>query len=479
MSRSFSGTAFVKGVADGAIGVSRSRTARITRGGSDTKPKGENEMKNMRDLRGHFLVACLCLGTSVEAVKAGDAKTSEEQAAIAQLQQQNQALQKRLDGLEDTMNNEGIKTNDAKDMLSPPPPTVSAATSTILSGYVQTSYFDNLENPSGGQNAGYLWNTRNNNFSINKVKLTLASPPVQPSGDKWDAGYRLSLLAGEDAPILNSNSGTTGFDLREAYVEFNVPVGTGLDIRAGEMISLLNYESGDGGAVNDNFSQGYQWYYTGDGPETGLQASYALTKWLTVVARIEDGLYSGAYSSRNKKGFMGSLNFTPSSNSWINLLGFGGQGVGTEDASGGEILAGYQVTKAFHLGFEGDFFHLSNDSGQAGDLYSAGIFTNYAFNPELSLAFRAEYIDDPNGAGVNVASAEGAALAPGLRGGTSAITSPDQSGDLGSFTLTLNWKPTPNLKIQPEVRVDTTSYSGGFNGKEDQIIAGAGITYLY
>jgi hypothetical protein len=137
-------------------------------------------MKNMRDFRGHFLVACLCWGASVGAVKAGDAQTSQEQAAIAQLQQQNEALQKRLDGLENTMNNEGIKT-DPKDMLSPPPPTVSAATSTILSGYVQTSYFDNLENPSGGQNAGYLWNTRN--ICVKPTwNLTCQSEPGWTSG---------------------------------------------------------------------------------------------------------------------------------------------------------------------------------------------------------------------------------------------------------------------------------------------------------
>ena len=43
-------------------------------------------------------------------------------------------------------------------------------------------------------------------------------------------------------------------------MELNIPIGTGLNVKAGEMISLLNYESGDGGAVNENFSQGYQWY---------------------------------------------------------------------------------------------------------------------------------------------------------------------------------------------------------------------------
>jgi cell division protein FtsB len=440
------------------------------------KPKntGEMKMKNMRYLKRRFLAASVCLGAFAGGCIAAHAQNSEA-GAIAQLQKQNADLQKRLDALETKMTDGGM---DTKDMVTPP--TVSAATATILSGYVQTSYFDNLNNPSGGSSAGYLWNTKSNNFSINKVKLTLASPAFDPSPDKWDAGYRFSLIAGQDAPILNSNSGTNGFQyLREAYVDINVPIGNGLDVRAGEMISLLNYESGDGGAANDNFSQGYQWYYTGDGPETGLQLSYDITKWLNVKVRIEDSLYGGATSSRNEKGYMGSINLKPSSTLWINLLGFGGLGVGNEDADGGEILAGWNATKKLGFGFEGDYFHLDADSGQSGELWSLGTWASYNFTPEVGLAFRGEYLNDPNGAGLNVDSLNGMGTAPGLRGGTSAIASPDQHGDLASLTLTLNWKPTPNIKIQPEIRYDTTSYAYGFNGKTEQIIAGCGISYLY
>jgi hypothetical protein len=431
-------------------------------------------MKNMKNLRKRFLAAGACLGAFAGGSAAVHAQTSQADA-ITQLQQQNQALQKRLDALENTVDNQGLKPADSKDM-APTPPSVTAASAMIISGYVQTSYFDNLNNPSGGVNDGYLWNTRNNNFSINKVKLTLASPTVERSGDKFDAGYRLSLIAGEDAPILNSDSGTTGFDfLREAYVDINIPIGTGLNVKAGELISLLNYESGDGGATNENFSQGYQWFYTGDGPETGVQLDYNLTDWLNVKVRIEDGLYAGAIATRNEKGFMGSLNFKPTSTAWISLLGFGGEGVGNEDADGGEVMAGYQITKKLGTGFEGDYFHLDADSGQSGELWSVGTWVWYDFTPQIGLAFRGDYVDDPDGVGLNVSDPNSLAPAPHGAG----IASPDNHGNIASLTLTLNWRPAPNIKIQPEIRYDTTTYAGGFNGKTDQIIAGAGISYLY
>jgi len=48
-------------------------------------------------------------------------------------------------------------------------------------------------------------------------------------------------------------------------------------------------------------------------------------------------------------------------------------------------------------------------------------------------------------------------------------------------TLTLNLKPANNIKIQPEIRYDYTSYSNGLEvgGKKDRIIVGCGVTYLF
>src|SRR4029079_17905232 len=122
----------------------------------------------------------------------------------------------------------------------------------------------------------------------------------------------VSLIAGEDAPIVNTKSSTIGFDyLREAFVEMNVPIGNGLDVRVGELISLLNYESGDGGAVNANFSQGYQWFFTGNPPAAGVQLGYTFTDWLDIKVRAQNGLYAGAIDNNGTPAFMGSIGLKP------------------------------------------------------------------------------------------------------------------------------------------------------------------------
>lgn len=411
----------------------------------------------------------ICLGVIAAAASQAHAQSTNEATQINQLQQQNQALQQQLNTLEDLAKKAGIMPSASK--ADPP---VSALSNISISGFVQASYFYNTQHPAGGENAGYLWNYKNNSFDINKVKVTIASPPAERSGDKWDAGFRVSLMAGQDAPFLDTGYPVGGFDyLREAYVDLNVPIGDGLNIKAGELISLLNYESGDGGAVNENFSQGYQWWYTGDGPETGVQLDYAFTDWLDVKLRVENGLYGGNIATEDRKGVMGSIALTPCKNFWIDLNGFAGEGIFTEQANGGEILAGYQVTPKLGTGFEGDYFYLSDDGGDFGNLWSLGGWIWYNFTSEVGLAFRADYINAPNGEGIKA----GTPLSPPSIGG--GIVSPDFAGSVGSVTLTLNYMPVPNIKIQPEVRYNYTTYSGGFAGKDAQFIIGCGASYLF
>jgi hypothetical protein len=409
-------------------------------------------------------LAGACLGIIVSGGATAQAQTTDSDKITA-LEKQNQDLQQRLGALEDMAKQQGILPSGQA------PKFVSSMADMTISGFVQASYFYNLNHPSGNLSDGYLWNTRDNEFSVNKVKLTFAGKPIDH--DKWDATYRLSLMAGEDAPILNSGSGNIGFDyLREAYVEMNAPIGTGLDIKAGELISLLNYESGDGGAANENFSQGYQWYYTGNGPAAGVELGYTFTSWLTAKFRVDNGLYAGPVTSQSRKNVMASFNFTPTSKTWFNLVGFGGEGAGSLSVDGGEVIGGVQLTSKLGTGFEFDFFHFDPDNASGGDTWSIGTWIWYDFSPKVGLAFRGEFLDDVNGMGINSRLGAPAPFGAG-------IFSPDQDGNLASFTMTLNLKPVPNIKIQPEFRYDTTSYTGGLNGSHNQFIIGCGASYLF
>jgi hypothetical protein len=394
---------------------------------------------------------------------------AQDTGRIEKLEQENQDLRKRLEALESVAQKEGIMPSG--DAAKPMP--IKALSSTTLSGFVTTSYFYNSNKPHDREGDGYLWNTRHNSFSLNKFKLTLASPPAERSGDKWDAGYRVSMIWGEDSTLVDTGLGVAGFgNIREAFVELNVPIGTGLNVKAGQLISLLNWESGDGGAANPNFSQGYQWFFTGNGPSTGVQLNYALTDWLDVTARVQDGLYAGPVSQHNSKNYMGSIGLKPAKGLWVNLLGFGGNADPVSPSvKGGSMLAGYDVTSQFHTGFEFDYFDWERTGMSSAKLWSVGGWAWYDFTPQVGLALRAEYLDDEDGFGLKGVNF------PGRPG--SAITSPDPNGNVESVALTFNWRPVPRIKIQPEVRYDHTSYTGGFDGQKNRVVFGAGATYLF
>jgi hypothetical protein len=413
----------------------------------------------------------IALGGTMAVAGAGLLSTpafADDAGRIEKLEQENQALQRRLSALEAMAEKEGIlPSGDA----STEKKSVLALTDISISGFVQASYFYNMDKPDDGLSDAYLWNTKDNSFSLNKFKLTIASRPV--ATDKWDAGFRASLMFGEDAPQLNTggvNGGgganTTFNDVREAYVELNVPIGTGLNLKAGEMISLLNYESGDGGAANVNFSQGNQWWFTGNGPSAGVQATYNFTEKVGLVARVDNGLFQGPVDNNSGKAFSTSLNLKPTAKLWANIYGFWDDQPADNETKGFGTIGGYQLTDKLGTGFEFDYFNFSAP-GNKSDLWSIGSWTWYDFTPTVGVAFRADYIDSPDGV-----------LGPAVRPGAG-ITTTDAEGNLASFTLTVNWKPAPNIKVQPEVRFDTTSYADGLDGRENRVIVGAGISYLF
>jgi hypothetical protein len=408
-----------------------------------------------------------------------------QDADASKLEQENKELRDRLDKLEDTLKKEGITPNaDAKD------PPVAAMSAITLSGFVTSSYFYDVASTKDPHPVGYLWNTALNQFTLNKVKITLASPAV--AKDKWDAAYRVSLMYGQDAKVDNSSSSITGYQaVREAYVDLNIPIGTGLDFKAGELISLLNYESGDGGAANANFSQGYQWWYTGNGPAGGVQLAYDFNEMFGLKLRLQNGLYTGETDTGSKT-FMGGFYVNPDKKTSLAFLGFAGR----QDfmppwyLSGGSFIGSRQLTEKYNitLATEADLFHFSGfDSDEAGfpgganhgDFWSVGGWLTADLSQTVTIALRGDYLSDPTGFGTFWNSPSPSSVEYGTAGFPSALYTTGAGQSLSSITLTLDYKPVASIKLQPEIRWNHSSYTAAFGTKKDQVIVGMGATYIF
>lgn len=166
-------------------------------------------------------------------------------------------------------------------------PLLTSLSATTISGYVDTSA---EWNPGTGNAnvAPYAFNSQSkqNGFNVDQALIQLAKPTEE---GKWSAGYTFSLSYGPDAQAIDGG----GYPIRQAYVDLNVPVGNGIDLKLGRFDNLLGYETSD--SMNDpNYTRSYG--YTFEPTEhTGLLASYKFADWFNAQAGIVDSVTTTPY----------------------------------------------------------------------------------------------------------------------------------------------------------------------------------------
>lgn len=169
-----------------------------------------------------------------------------------------------------------------------------------LSGYVDTSYtyqfaskgqYGNTSAQPSSEAVGRQFDTDNNDFNINAVKIALEK--ALPDKNEWAAGFRIDAMYGEDAKILGATDpatgdGTSGVYLEQALVKFRVPVGNGLDFYAGKFVTFLGYEVIESPA-NLNFSRGLLFTNAIPLTHTGVYADYKFNDTFEAKFGIVDG----------------------------------------------------------------------------------------------------------------------------------------------------------------------------------------------
>jgi hypothetical protein len=161
----------------------------------------------------------------------------------------------------------------------------TALSSTVLSGYVDTSAQWNIGTGNAGVPAYSFSQGKADGFNLNVVKLSLEKAPDAES--EWAAGYKVDLLFGPDARFLSTSS--SGLDIgdaaiKQAYVALRAPVGNGLDFKIGVWDTIIGYEVFESPA-NPNHTRSYG-YSIEPTTHTGVLLSYSFTDYLTVLAGV-------------------------------------------------------------------------------------------------------------------------------------------------------------------------------------------------
>src|SRR4051794_20106838 len=168
-----------------------------------------------------------------------------------------------------------------------------------IGGWVEGSWTYSFSNPPGNFIAGRVFDFEAQDPTLNQTVL-YAQRVAQPSGEKFDVGFRVEMMYGADARLVHANGMNfygpgpvqqfpqNQFDLTQAYAQVNLPVVNGLVVPAGKFVTLLGYET-----INPNgnplFSHAYLFGFAIPFTHTGVLGAYNITEKLTVTGGITRG----------------------------------------------------------------------------------------------------------------------------------------------------------------------------------------------
>ena len=180
-------------------------------------------------------------------------------------------------------------------------------------GFVDVGYTYNFMNPGNHLNGRFgsattnlgvapgtaggsarAFDQRANSFVVNNVQIDLERAATWSPSKSNDSivGFKAEFTTGRDATVLSGTeawpSGVDQFEVQEAYIQFIVPVGNGIDIRAGKMATLSGYEVIE--RKDDmNYSGSYLFTFAIPFTHTGIRASYQIIDPVKVTLGVNNG----------------------------------------------------------------------------------------------------------------------------------------------------------------------------------------------
>jgi hypothetical protein len=298
-------------------------------------------------------------------------------------------------------------------------PISTAVSSTVISGYVDTSAqwnfgTGNLNNPP----YAFGGSTKADGFNLNVVQLSIAKPLDESA---WASGYNVDLWLGPDANTLASQSnlanGTSDFAIRQAYVALRTPVGNNIDWKIGVFDTCIGYEVLASGN-NPNFTRSYG-FSLEPTTHTGLEAAYQFTEWLSVVAGVADTVgptingrafptsnSTGGDKAESYKTYLGSITLTaPKEWGWASGSTLTAGVVNGYSSSYGDNESSWYVgttlatpLTGLKVGAAFDYLDVHNSSsatpGADGNTWVIGGYASYQATEKLSFHGRGEYVRD-------------------------------------------------------------------------------------
>lgn len=345
--------------------------------------------------------------------------------------------------------------------------TSSAVPPVSITGYVTTSYTWGSHSSGDSIIVGRAYDRHQNSMLINVANLTLER--VAPI-DRVGAGFHAEAWFGPHAAVVKSNGLDLGpnADIWQAYAVLNMPLngpGSYLQLKSGKMATLLGVEVGED-VLNPNWAIGYQDIFLEPFTETGVELDGKFSPKWDAEVRLTNG-WDQVVDVNKSKSVTARVGLTPDDRTLIAVAGYAGPERANNDSNqrtGANLVASRKFTPAFTAQVQLDYGREDGAAPNGGQALwvAAGTWLAYDVVPNATLALRADYMNDRNGA--RTSGVIGFAVNDGL--------------EVGSVTATLNIKQWDHALVRPEVRFDRATLPV-FDAHKDQFSLGAAISYIF
>jgi Putative beta-barrel porin-2, OmpL-like. bbp2 len=344
-----------------------------------------------------------------------------------------------------------------------------------ISGYVDTYYFYNLNDPKSGLNKGRIFDLPHNTFNLGLVQ-TMITYTYGKSKVVADLVYGPNADLGNFTNFISPNVGvktSSSLAIKQAFLSYNLT--DKLAFTIGQYGTHIGYELIDA-PLNYNYSLSYLF---GNGPfyHTGAKVDYALTDKVGLMLGVVNGW--DMLGDLNKgKSITAQVHLAPVENLHVYANWIGGDEHNGNSAFGNiggsytslfDLTSTLQATEKFKIGLNAAYGRYSTGAVAVDETnpYSddatwrgAALYLNYAASEVFSLGVRAERFEDPKGVRY-FGAFEG-----------------------NELTLTGNVKLAGgHLNVKPELRFDTSKNAYFENEvgdlKKSQVTVGAAFVYSF
>src|SRR5450631_3377159 len=283
---------------------------------------------------------------------------------------------------------------------------------TTLSGFVDTYYGYNSNQPAGRQNGLRNFDINSGQFGLNMLEL-IADKAVDNTNR---VGYHVSLGFGQAMNLVNSTetgpgavpgTSTSNFDqyLKEGYLAYMAPVGKGLQINIGKFVTPNGAEVIE---TKDNWNYSRSLLFAWAIPyfHFGASAKYVFNSKFSATGYLVNGWNN---SIDNNTGKTGGLSFAWTPNAKFSVIQNYLVGPEHNSYNGSfrnllDTVISYNPTAKLSLMANYDYGrdHFVSGGppfvvGQLAKWSGLAGYVKYAPNAKYYIAFRGEYFDDNQG----------------------------------------------------------------------------------